>query len=217
MNENGKNLPAKRPPPLELVPATKDGELWERLKGESRPAFSNFACYRDMGPERSMRKTAAEIPRDLATLANQAYKYSWQVRIDAYEDYLDKRRREKLESERERVNRAGMALFEQTQLIAGRRLLGAPARDGKPAVTALDANDLDAADVMRMIEVSWRGMRTATGQPTDVIKGFFNITSDDLLRITQGVIEICERILPDERRGRFLSEVQAFIERGGQW
>lgn len=207
------NLPVKAEP-VELQPAVDNGEVWERVKGESRQAFGNFAYFRDLGRERSLPKAAAGLEKSLATMKEQSAKYRWQERADSYTDYLDRRDRQELESARSKVNEEHMALARRIQLIVGRRLIGDQSNPRQP-ISAIDPNDLDAAELARLLELSWRIQRTATGQPTDFVAGKFGISAEDLLKITQGLYDIAERLLPEERRGRLAVEFQAFLERGG--
>jgi len=206
-------VPARVEEPLPLEPAVKDGQPWERLKRETRQAFANFAAYRDMGPERSVRKLALDVKKSTDTLFDQSRRYRWQERIDQYEDYLDRRDREVRESERDRVNREGTLTFRRLQAVATKRLIGDHSDPRKP-VDAIDPNDLEAADVARWLEIAWRGLRTATGQPTDYIAGKFQVSSEDFLRVVQGLYEIAARLVAEERRGRLASEFQAFLESG---
>lgn len=213
MSDNGRNLPEKRDEPVVLEPANAGGEMWERLKGESRQAFGNFAYFRDLGRERSLVKAADGVTRAVDTLKKQSVKYHWQMRVAAYDDYLDARDREILESERARVNKDGMAIFRRMQLMVGQRLLG-DASDPRRPIAAINVNDLEMSDIVRMTDLFWRGQRTATGQPTDYVAGKFGISGDDLVRIIQGLYDIAERLLPEERRGRLAVEFQSFLERG---
>lgn len=206
MSEQHPDIIVEKPP---LTPATKDGLVWERLKGEARASFQNFAAYRDMGPARSIRKLAEELSKNATTLFEQSVKYRWQERTELYDDFIDRRQREALEGERERLNREGLRIARGMMLMGGRRLIG------DREVTALRAQELDAAETFKAIETGWRMARTATGQPTDVIRGLFNITSDDLVRVVQGLYEIASRLVPEERRPRLASEFQAFLEGGG--
>jgi hypothetical protein len=200
--------------PIPLEPATASGEIWERLKGESRQAFANFAYYRDLGRERNLVKAAQGIKRSRDTLKIQSAKYRWQDRVTAYDDYLDRRLRSELETARTRVNEDHMALARRLQLLAGRRLLGD--NDPRNRVFALNPNDLEAMDTARIVKLSFELQRVATGQPTDYVAGKFGISADDLLRVVQGLYEIAENLVEPERRGRLAMEFQAFLERGGR-
>lgn len=218
MSDNGHGyldrLP-ERAEPIELVPATSDGEVWERLRGESRQAFANFAHFRNIGMDRSLAKAAEDLGKSPYTLRKQSAKYRWQERVEAYDDAFDRKMREEIESERMQVNREGAALFRRLQVLAGQRMIGDNS-DPRNIVVPLDANDLDARDVAAILETAWRGLRAATGQPTDYVAGKFGISAEDLLRIVQGLYDIAERLVDPERRGRLALEFQSFIESGGR-
>lgn len=69
---------------------------WEKQKGETQLAYSRFRVFRNLGPTRSLRKTAIalNIPDDKVkvmtnSLANHSWKYKWFERIAKYEQHLD--------------------------------------------------------------------------------------------------------------------------------
>jgi hypothetical protein len=201
--------------PTELRPATENGLPWERLYGESRQAFQNFAHYRDLGPERSISKAALSLGKNITTLKVQSSKWHWVERCERYDDYIDEKRRGELESARTRVNEEYMALWRRVEVAAGQRLTG-DSSDPRALVAALSPNDMEWPDVLRALEMSNKGLRLATGQPTDYVAGKFGISADDLLRIVNGIYEIAERLVEPARRGRLAVEVQSFLERGGR-
>ncbi|MGZ4924285.1 MAG: hypothetical protein ACXV5H_10085 [Halobacteriota archaeon] len=71
-----------------------EGDLWERLPGESAKAYDAFRCYRDMGPKRSIAKVARAMGCSTGLLKRWSSPYRWVARAMRYDDYLDKRLRE---------------------------------------------------------------------------------------------------------------------------
>lgn len=79
-------------------------EVWERQTGESSKAYAAFCIYRDLGAERSIervRREFAERGRKISAkfLGRWSSKYDWVERARAYDDYLDRIRREAKEKE----------------------------------------------------------------------------------------------------------------------
>jgi hypothetical protein len=68
-------------------------ESWERLKGESAPAFAAFCAYRDFGPERSIRKALEKANngegKSYKAWRTWASARKWRERAAEYDRYLD--------------------------------------------------------------------------------------------------------------------------------
>lgn len=77
-------------------------ESWERIKHEQSKAFYYFTLYRDMGPFRSLDKVYKNLDENKAISLRQLEKYSskynWLERAQAYDDYLNKKKRESNET-----------------------------------------------------------------------------------------------------------------------
>lgn len=198
-------------------PRRPDPLPWEKQKGESRQAFANFAHYRDLGPHRSLAKAAHDLGKAVGTLTEQSRKYAWGERSDAYDAMVDRRLRDEQETERMRLARvhsgaAASMLGKAMQRINGdvRRL-----QDGSAVtVEAIDANDLDAADVARWLDVSIKWGRVIAGLPTDVVKGTTMVAGSDLERIVRDVVAIAERHLDEARQQRFFGDLDRYFQTG---
>jgi len=74
---------------------------FERLPGETSKAFAAFVCYRDLPPrKRSLRAAAmlfyeANPVRNLSQMKRWSSRGGWVKRSEAFDDWLDARRREK--------------------------------------------------------------------------------------------------------------------------
>jgi hypothetical protein len=207
--ENG-GPPARRTP--EPLP-------WEKQKGETRVSFSAFAIYRDLGPHRSLSKTAAAVGKSLAAMKGHSTKYGWVERADAYDDFVDRRLREERETERIRLERAQLGLGSTMVGLALRRLNGAPPGVNSRGevveeVVALDPNTLDAGDVVRLATDGVRIQRLAAGLATDLIRGTTAISAPDVVKLARDLVEILSRFIPEDRQARAFSELEAYIESG---
>lgn len=95
-----------------------DAKPWTRLKGERTKAFNLFTIYRDLGPERSLKRAHAKYteaaPDQGDSMAKPVSKqqleiYSrnnnWVERAEAYDDYLEEKTRLSNEKEIEEMNK----------------------------------------------------------------------------------------------------------------
>ena len=61
------------------------GEFWYRLQGETWQAYEAFACYRDMGGARSLKKVASKLSKNVSLMGHWSSKHDWQNRIEAFD------------------------------------------------------------------------------------------------------------------------------------
>ena len=66
---------------------------WEQQPGESARAFEAFAVYRDMGPERSVRRVAQQLGKSGALISRWSSAHNWVERARAYDRELDQQAR----------------------------------------------------------------------------------------------------------------------------
>lgn len=177
-------------------------------------AFANFVAYRDLGPRRSLAKAAKDTGKGKATLEQQSTKNKWVERTEAYDDMMDLRFRQEREGELLRAERQEAQLGRTMTTLAARRILGAPAQGGQAAVEAINPGDLDPMDAAKLAEAGIKIRRLAQGQPTDILRGTFGVSSQDLQQAVRGVYEILMRFVPEERQPRAASAVQLFFETG---
>lgn len=184
---------------------------WERQKGETARAYRYFTIYRDLGANRSLAAVASDSGVSKARMEQLSRKYAWVERVGLWEDELDRRNREDLD----RLRRE--ALDRHRGAAAGligkgmQRLFGDPEED----VAALDANDLAPADVVRFITEGIRAERLAYGEPTDLVRGAFMVSSTKVTEVAGEIIEIAMRHLPEERAAAFVRDVQALARSYG--
>jgi hypothetical protein len=72
-------------------------ESWERLAGESGAAYSGFCAYRDLGPERNIRKAVDAVEPDEGKQDKRyrlwrqwSMKHRWRERAADYDRYTEK-------------------------------------------------------------------------------------------------------------------------------
>ncbi|MDR4483809.1 MAG: hypothetical protein R3B95_11455 [Nitrospirales bacterium] len=137
--------------------------LWDRLPGESVKAFAAFKVYRDMGMERSYRKVAKTLGRNLSWIRDWGGKYEWTRRVEAWEDHLNRLEVKAQEDAIKEMNKE--------QASVGRAMLSVAAaninrlyQDGK------EANCLNTNQIPKWVEVGTDTERTARGAHTELIR-----------------------------------------------
>lgn len=212
MSDNGRpdDLDPDAKPRTTALAIADDREPWEKQPGESRPAFANFVLYRDLGPRRSLSKAAADSPRTASNFADQSRRNGWVARAEAYDDYMDRRYREERENELLAAERQEAQLGRTMTALAARRIIGDP----QHGVEQINPGTLTATEAAHLAEAGIRIRRLAMGQPTDVLRGQFTITSVDLKETVEAVYDILMRFVPDERQPRAAGQVQLFFTTG---
>ena len=78
-------------------------ESWERLTKESTGAFAAFCAFRDLGPDRNIRKAIGSVEKNTATQAkkynvwrNWSNQFRWRERAADYDNYIEKLKQEEL-------------------------------------------------------------------------------------------------------------------------
>ena len=136
-------------------------EIWERQKDESNKAYHIFCIYRDMGPNRSLEKTREILGKSAGYtrwMHTWSSKYDWVTRAQAYDDYIEKKKRK--ENEKKILDmsdrHARLAVVLQ-QKIAQR-------------LQEIDPSELSPADIARWLDVATKLERLSRGAPTEIGK-----------------------------------------------
>lgn len=185
-------------------------EPWERREGEGMKAFNAFATYRDMGVARTLAKTASTLGYSLAYMEELSPKFDWVLRCEQYDLLVDRRRREASENEIEAMTRRHIAAGQIAQRLAVQRLQGDP--NTEHPVTPLDANDLDASEAARLLDLGVKIERMSRGLPTEVIRGSFTITPNELQTWMRDMMELALTFVTDDRRDAYINAVYALVE-----
>ena len=62
----------------------------DRLPDEGSRPFEAFLAYRDLGPNRSLDAVAKRLSKSLAIVGRWSSDYSWQARVRAFENHLER-------------------------------------------------------------------------------------------------------------------------------
>lgn len=76
--------------------ATKE---WERQPDESVKAYEAFSVYRDLGVKRRLDDVATKLSKSTTIMGRWSSQYNWIARVTAYDDYIDREARKKLDRE----------------------------------------------------------------------------------------------------------------------
>lgn len=152
-------------------PQAPSGEPWEQMAGETVQQYEKFCAYRDMrytAPtsagdlpkldltrERSIRGLAKQLGLSRKTLEPLSTRFKWVDRCDAYDLYILRRLKEKGEAEILKMHENHAAIAAQMLKKAMRGLL------------KLQDDDLDAADIVRMVDVGVKIERLSRGESTE--------------------------------------------------
>ena len=129
---------------------------WERVDGETVKAYEAFRIYRDLGPERSMRKAGEVLGKSMGTLDRWTSRFDWRLRVEAYEDELERARlKERNESIAKMHNRHAQ-LSRKMQAKALKRL------------ETLKPSELSPADLLKYVEVATKLERVSMGEPETI-------------------------------------------------
>lgn len=160
-------------------------ELWERQPREPRQAFAKFCAYRDLGPNRSLAKTAKALGdasvtvRQLETLSAR---WRWVARAEAWDAMVD--------AERRRANVQEIVEMDKRQAAL------ASGFQAKLIESLQNTNwaNVSVAEQARMLDVASRLERLARGADT-VRHG--------------GKIEVEKaKLTPAERRAAMIAELK---------
>lgn len=174
---------------------------WERQiingKKETNKAFEAFQIYRDLGVNRSQQNVALALNKNLRQIAVWASQWNWTQRIQAWEDELDKRRRDATfkEIEKMRARHAKHAQsIENSLMIPVQAFLNKIKTHQQTGRTNefdnLDEKSLfnyikDIASVInKVIDIE----RKSRGEPTEINKNV-NTNNIDLSSLTEEQLE----------------------------
>jgi hypothetical protein len=128
---------------------------WDRLSGESTPAFEAFTLYRDSGLKRSIAKVATELGKSTKLLERWSRHHMWVERVRAYDVHMDQVQVQEQEKQRREMaeRHARIALSLQTKAIE--------------RLKSLNAEDLDVDAVLRYVVEAAKLERLARGESTE--------------------------------------------------
>lgn len=152
-------------------PQVPSGEPWEQMAGETVQQYEKFCAYRDMrytAPagagelpkldltrERSIRGLAKKLGLSRKTLEPLSARFQWVERCEAYDLYILRRLKEKGEAEILKMHENHATIASQLLKKALRGLM------------KLSDDDLDATDIVRMVDVGVKIERLSRGESTE--------------------------------------------------
>lgn len=137
---------------------------YERLKGESVQAFSHFVVYRDMGLQRSQRKTAAQVKINEHTISLHATKWKWQDRALMWDRMIDARSRKAQLDAVEQMQKRHIAMSQGLQNLTARelqKLIDKSQTTKKPI--------LKPEQLARLMQLGMDSERLSRGEPTEIV------------------------------------------------
>lgn len=173
-------------------------ELWERQPYEGPQAFKAFAAYRDSGIDgkrRSLQKTAESLtkrdgqPYSVGTLKEWSRKHNWQIRVDAFDQEMDRQVQDELRRGRTAMLKNHVDI---TQIMLKKAL---------KAIQRIPDDSLTAQDVVRLVDVAAKLERISRGEATERTEGKQTIAGEvrtdavlelqnlDLSKLTNGELE----------------------------
>lgn len=129
--------------------------IWERLPGEPSYCYALFCIYRDLGPQRSYNRVAKESGKGVRRIEAIGSKWNWVRRAEAYDNYLEKRRREEKERQiEEMAERHAKIAMEALEKVQQR-------------LKTLDPKSMSAATLAKLFEVATKVERLSRGEPVE--------------------------------------------------
>lgn len=187
---------------------TSDRDPWTKQPWESHKAFAAFVRYRDMDPAtRTLRRLSESLAEEHpdrkaenieAQLKDWSQHNLWPSRLEAHTLHMDAVRIESREELHRRIERDDLAMSDMVLEMVASTLAPMHERDqGIP---------LEMAD--RWMEKAVRMRRLAAGLSTDNVKAGLVITSQDLSRILNRVIDVaCDGFVPPEMQEEFIRRI----------
>ena len=136
-------------------------ESWERLPGESGAAYSAFCAYRDVGPERNIRKAVETAEPDTGKREkryrlwrNWSAQFRWRERTADYDRYTEKLKQAEF---RKTIEAQG----EKHRAVTGKMLAVVEKK-----LDLMDPADLTQGTVTEWVETAIRAEREAAGLVT---------------------------------------------------
>jgi len=183
---NSGRKPKPRDPPLRAREIADDREPYERQPWERDDAWGAFLVYRDMGTDRSVRKTAEQIakgreitdPKQIGRLREMIYDHSarnaWRSRIDSWELDIDRERRKKLIAKliamKERHQKLGIGL----QNLGGHGL-----KNLLEKAQAGQSVKLSPCDIKNLIDLGIKIERESNNEPGSIVEERKKLGADE--------------------------------------
>lgn len=130
---------------------TQPEQVWDMQEGESSVAFEAFKFYRDLGLTRNLSKVAEKVGKSYQTIAIYSHKYSWAMRVAAWDKEQDRQEQQWLLDERKKAVTRHVRQAQSLQSKWIQRL------------QQLDPSELSVSEVIRYAEIATKLEREALG------------------------------------------------------
>lgn len=129
---------------------------WERMERESAKAFAAFCQFRDLGPDRTLRKVAEMLGKSEQLMQRWSKKFNWHNRALDFDEHSDGELQRKLAAHRLRVRQRALDIADKIdqklfEAIDALRVVKLVKIEGKPDEMQLQ---ISPAEIARLFEVS---------------------------------------------------------------
>jgi hypothetical protein len=170
---------------------------WERQPGETAKRYARFVAFRDLGPSRTLAKSAENLAASYSHERALAAQYRWQDRATAWDAHQQRQFLTEMEEERRRAAREDVRVLRIMTGMIGQAL---------PNVQE-QAPKMTLAEFTRFVDTTMKWRRTLFGDPTETIA--ITGPGGDPLSVQ---IEEFAALPPEQRRVR-LAELAATVAR----
>ncbi|MBA0053444.1 hypothetical protein E0L36_21970 [Streptomyces sp. AJS327] len=179
------------------TPITLDSTIpaWEQQPGETAKRYGQFVTYRDLGRARTLPKAAELLQRHPVTVRKTSAEFRWLERAEAYDRHLDRMYEAMWLEERRKAAEADA------------KILGAAIGKVAQRLPSLNAQEMSASDVIRLMDVAMRHRRVLFGDPTDTVV----VTDQPMSPLAGRLAEFAD--LPVDQRHKRLAEMAAAVTR----
>lgn len=139
-----------------LTALDEDTDPWEQQPGETVYRFNQFARYRDMGRARTLRRVAETLNRSPAYVGQVCAAYMWVERAASWDRNRDHLHEQVWLDERRIAAQADAQLLRKSAAVLTQRM------------ASLKAEELEPADLIRLLDVTMRHHRNLFGQEVTV-------------------------------------------------
>lgn len=147
--------------------STEERKEWERGEGETAKAYEAFKDYRDLGVSRSLSKVAERAGKSERLVKKWSRIHSWPERAQAYDEYLEKKRRGVYETKLGELNEAHLDMVKgarESVMVPLRALLKRIEKAGEESIGA--AAEVENIPIEKLLSI----VRPYVKLALDVIK-----------------------------------------------
>jgi hypothetical protein len=200
----------------ELAVLAPDLETWERQPKEPDKAWEAFVLYRDMGGRRSYEKVRQQLGKPsgyVRQIEVWGVKWRWVERVYHHDLATDRAELERMTEQRAGMKLKHVRIADRIEDAVEARLTGGEItlEDGTVVnVDALDPNRWGVGSIVMLLELAHKMKLLAHGEATDHVRGVFMLSTADVSRLIEGVIQVAYDFWgTDPRWGMFIEQVRS--------